>query len=572
MTFRGLLLGLILMAVPTSPLRGGQEMLAHGSVVKLDLREPLLSDLGVTIEADDLTLIAAPGAVLTLRTRHHQFQGFGSSAVPLAGNLRLVWANGDADLSVALLRSEDSSLILTLIDSDGTPIFEIDHLHAVQDIPAGRLRLFNGDVRLTQAFAERLGKEEHAGLAIGVLELTAFMPRLVAGESLPPCPDPAWDLDVDVALSNIDSVGPGFREAGVRVVVLPSASLENVGQAAIPWYRRFSGSFAPYDNDQHPYLVWNLYRFSSGRMEQIGRSAVKHAFHTINVGCAARFTGCSHPQYNNVFWPTCNDVYGESTNSRLRDLGPRTELDPLTGEWEPCGSLADQDCDGQQDDVSTSDPFAQQMAVQEEDLRTPGARYFIEAWYLARGDVDIFNSMGHREIDPDDSSGVWAFPFQSSFRHGPAVDAWVAPEEESPAVDTNLYSGEKGHFRLAVRTRDLGGGRFRYDYVVMNLDLGIGIDEFRVPLAPKARLFKADFTDADDEPSNDWNVERGARSLLWKAAEGRSLPWGTLFRFGVETDIAPKASTGRLRLADGSERVSMEILAPAPPLDVLFQE
>ena len=28
--------------------------------------------------------------------------------------------------------------------------------------------------------------------------------------------------------------------------------------ADIHWYAKFSGNFPPYNNDQHPYLIWNL--------------------------------------------------------------------------------------------------------------------------------------------------------------------------------------------------------------------------------------------------------------------------------------------------------------------------
>jgi hypothetical protein len=58
-----------------------------------------------------------------------------------------------------------------------------------------------------------------------------------------------------------------------------------VAQNAVPWYSKFSGSFPPYNNDQHPFLVWNMYRVANGAIQQIGASGMKHAFLTINSNC-----------------------------------------------------------------------------------------------------------------------------------------------------------------------------------------------------------------------------------------------------------------------------------------------
>src|SRR5690606_23535220 len=84
-----------------------------------------------------------------------------------------------------------------------------------------------------------------------------------------------------------------------NMVITPSATLKNnvnegtarptvandplgtsteLWTASIPWYQKFTAPSPPYNNDQHPYLIWNMYRTNpDGSFEQIGRSGVKHA-------------------------------------------------------------------------------------------------------------------------------------------------------------------------------------------------------------------------------------------------------------------------------------------------------
>ena len=58
----------------------------------------------------------------------------------------------------------------------------------------------------------------------------------------------------------------------ILIAVAPSATLKNVGVTDIPWHGKFSGNFPPYNNDQHPYLAWNMYRLAV-LPGQLGKSA-----------------------------------------------------------------------------------------------------------------------------------------------------------------------------------------------------------------------------------------------------------------------------------------------------------
>src|SRR5690606_9553246 len=92
-----------------------------------------------------------------------------------------------------------------------------------------------------------------------------------------------------------------------NLVITPSATLKNnvnegsinatvpgdplgtstaMWTATIPWYQTFTSNSPPYNNDQHPYLLWHMYlTHPHGSLDQIGRARVKHAHLTPSGGC-----------------------------------------------------------------------------------------------------------------------------------------------------------------------------------------------------------------------------------------------------------------------------------------------
>jgi hypothetical protein len=172
--------------------------------------------------------------------------------------------------------------------------------------------------------------------------------------------------------------------------------------AGIAWNQKFTGS-TPYGNDQHPYLIWNLYRTNSdGRLEQIGRSGVKHAWLTTNGSCLD--STAEHDSH--ILGRGCLDTYGTGNNDTSSDLGPRSEIVPATGIWGRCGSIYDPGCHGSQT-ASPNGSYDQRMIVKEQQISptvNPGASYLFESWYVAREDVNIYNSMATRSGAPSYSS------------------------------------------------------------------------------------------------------------------------------------------------------------------------
>jgi hypothetical protein len=249
--------------------------------------------------------------------------------------------------------------------------------------------------------------------------------------------------------------------------------------------------------------------------------------------------------------------------------------------------LFDPDCDATQEG-STTDPFDNRLRLMEQDLdpsANPGARYFVEAWYVVRDDVNIFNTMGWREVTPTWNGATWEFPVAGDFSEGPALDAWVNPAALAAGEDSALLETADGRVRVSVAVSDLLDGTWRYDYAVMNHDFmqaetagaepdlellsNTGLNAVEVPMAVDASISATDFARADRTRGEDWAITIQSEAVRWENAGDTPLNWGAAFRFSLVADRAPGPVTFRLYPAAAGAPLGVTILGPKLP-ELLF--
>lgn len=457
---------------------------------------------------------------------------------------------------------------LELQDSAGNTLFYATNIHIYVAQERDQLVMERMDIRVSEALAKRLDNPDLANQFIGELamELNLNVPAGAVTETRGgTCADrPKWPTEgfiADVGLTNMSQISDvGTIGGGTIELIAPSSSLRNLvglDGADVPWQQKFQGFFPPYNTDQHPYLIWNLYRVTDGVINQIGRSGVKHAFLTVNSNCTLN---CGN---NQVLWPGCGDVYGVGNNDSDRDLGPRFEINPLTGVFVSTGSFFDPNGDGAQENFS-SDPGENRMQVLREDLQTPDSEYYFESWYVIRDDSNIFNSMGYRPITPTNPGGgnAWTYT-RGAFEVGPVIDQWVPPSTDPATGSQNVSfddSRDIGHLKLAVRTEDLGDGQFQYTYMLANFDVAAGISELNLNV-PAGRANGIDFYDVDQNAANDWSVN--GSDLVFQAAIGDEMPWGNAYTF---TFVGGPPIPGRVTVRTGdinsTRTVDLDILVP----------
>ena len=573
--------------------------------------------------------VEAAGA-LEINHSGRTIEGVGGGALRHAGGPLLDIAGGRIDLRGFSVQANVPSRIgLAIVDAEGTTWFTADHAHpGFDEKHPGIFTMRDMNLRLSRAFAERLGDPSLEGYEIGGLDFRANADddgamSPTGGICSYTWPAPGLVTDIQLVYRNGDenwdghddsvqvqrcSLTPETGQAPCTassttggVVIDQDSSLRNSGETAVTWHYMMSGDFPPYNNDQHPFLIWNLYRVDAdGRIKQIGVSGLKHAFETVNWNCP-----CNND--DRVIFPTCEDTYAVWNNDTTGVLGPRSELIPSTGIWGRCESVFDTDCNADEDDGGIPNSlYAFRMVVNESDMLEPaatGARYFFEYWYIVRDDQNIYNTMGYREILPHKNGASWSVdlvdnsPPGANFREGPLLNLWVDPAAPPAGADNQELETHLGRARVALKTTDLGNGTWRYEYAVMNfdyshpqvdpahpdepnlkLDSNHGFASFSVPVADGVSVSGLRFDDADLDGGNDWSASTSGGNVTWTAPTGaNSLDWGTMYHFEFVAD-APPTGTGNVHLVgvatDSEPEVPYDLpirVPAAPDNDTIFR-
>jgi hypothetical protein len=587
-----------------------------------------LQPLGLAVESAEADLAAAgtvadyreyrfaiaPGSALRWRREQGRFAALQAGAVSHSGGpLLRVRGSETLDLRGFQLRHSGNARIgLEMADAQGQPWFTLDHAHHYEAAD-GALALRHMDLRLHAALARRLGHEEWTGRLVGGAQSEGAPGAAIDAESgkgnaVCTAQWPSATAQADVRMlrlalnweerqpDGVNSYRCGRDDGSGRhtlvctadsedglVVLAPDASLRNDGTASVAWHPKFSVPSPPYANDQHPYLVWNLYRLDAdGQLSQIGVSAAKHAFHTINAACA-----CAEGE---ILYPGCEDTYGGFSNDFSSALAPRSEIIPYTGRWGRCGSLYDKDCDGRRDPDSgllPDDAYtpAKRLGVVEREIlpaRHPGARWFLEYWYVVREDAQPWNNIGLMEVVPlkvrgqgtDPNAWIWRFDV-TDFHNAPMLQRWLDLAPAGSLTRSAVAETSQGRALLATRADALDGGRWRYQYQLFNLDLSLartqgtdpdlrivenlGLEQFGMWVDADAQLQQVEMSGVAGDGAA-WRAQRGTERLDFSRASGAALDWGRSFRFSFVSDRAPQPSVALLGAAE--QRWTVATLAP----------
>ncbi|MCB9837857.1 MAG: hypothetical protein H6813_00825 [Phycisphaeraceae bacterium] len=325
----------------------------------------------------------------------------------------------------------------------------------------------------------------------------------------------------------------------------------NVGTVNVDWFQAgFPGETL---DNRHPFIGQNCYRTRNGRLEQIGLAWIKHGFFSTNDNCAddpGDFLGVG-----------CQDTYGNFTNANRQYLGPRSEINPLTGYWEPCGSHFDTGMVGYPagdpgDCVMTHfsnfaphDNDDHRLRISDADIlgATSFNKFYLEGFYIVAGDENIENNWGYRQyffiepgVDPD-----WTFQPITAFKQNPVIDDWG--DDSVTASPTT-----EGKVRVAVRVVPIDATHNRFEYNIYNMNLDRQIGSFSVPIGPGVTITDFGFHAPveDEEPlfaTGDWTPTLGPDAITWNAPApdtnaGESFPntirYGTMYTFWFTADSA----------------------------------
>jgi hypothetical protein len=314
----------------------------------------------------------------------------------------------------------------------------------------------------------------------------------------------------------------------------------NIGDRPVAWYT---------GTNRHPVIGQNMYRLKDNKFEQIGLSWLKHGFASTN---SDDFGTCQDPpDGGSQLGVNCADLYDSGLNGSRSYLGPRFDVNPITGSftanWQSLVGPT----------PSNTEPATRRLEVLESDWNNPGAQYWVDTQYVTADDAQWANSrnnLSSRKLTVTAASSA-SFNGGSMQRHT-ALEAWPAVDPTvllstvdfheltqttvDPLGGPSQVKNAMGRFLVASRVTANGGGTWSYEYAIMNINSHRAISGFRARTAGETTVsgegFHAPFYHSGDRIDNTpWQTSKNASVVRF--GTNMSFP-ATMTLPGTSTSVA----------------------------------
>jgi len=448
---------------------------------------------------------------------------------------------GEVALDGVAVRVVRGGATAQVMDVLGRPALILHELRIAVDEPGGAMLLEAGAVTLAPGAAKALGVSDAVGVNLGNIIIRA---ALDSSDEVADAPRAAGTAcggaeGADVIVGHLPQMSNYGSVGGVAAFAVGTTSC-NIGNAELLWI---------YDQNRHPVIAQNMYRLKNGRFEQIGMSWLKHGFAALTgniCGC-----GCNDPGTSQRLGVGCSDPYSAGLNGNQFLLGPRSEVNAHTGEFQY--PFTTQDLGG--------DAIYKRLQVAISDIdpgQGGGGTYFAEGHYVTPDDAlagNADNNASYRQMVISGSGTNWTASFTgmpNTVRGAPAIRAWKA--NDAGVVETDVRVPDEGLVILGARATALGGGMWHYEYAVQNLNSDRSVRAFTVPVSDAAIVQNIGFHDVDyhsGEPydGTDWAGVRLGGAITWATgtyavnANANALRWGSLYNFRFDADQPPQDTT-----------------------------
>ncbi len=468
----------------------------------------------------------------------------------------------------------ESWTVLSSIGSQGTrafsgPLFFIEQGEVTIDQTRSRLRL-TGKLTISVQWAQSLGFPEAGEQVLGDIEINVKLGQRgnqeqrtegvnaeASDTGLSPLASNHDGPDVFVrTIHDVDSFGEFDNISAFSIGTVSC----NIGTQPASWFG---------NTNQHPVIAQNMFRSKAGRFEQIGMSWLKHGFFAVsNGGCTI---GCTPPpQPGDQLGIGCSDPYSAGLNGQQSNLGPRSDVNPLTGDFLfPWSAPPAPAKIGRRIQVNNNDI--------DPDLN-PGAIYYVEAQYIVPGEPsgNRNNNASFRRADIIDNLTSFELALSAVTNWRPAIQAW---QDLSPQVqETFIQVPNEGQFILATDTQDLGNGFWHYEYALYNMNSDRAALSFSVPVDAGASVINIGFHDVDYHSfeiydGTDWTATVTSGAITWSTtpfssnANANALRWGTLYNYRFDANVPPAQLSATIELFKPGTPTSVQGLTfvPATP-------
>jgi hypothetical protein len=355
----------------------------------------------------------------------------------------------------------------------------------------------------------------------------------------------------DVIVGDLNSVMNVTAVGGYDAIAIGTTSC-NVGSAVVNWVA---------NTNDHPVIRQNVYRYKevngASRFEQVGMSWVKHGFGAAQDSFCCTCQAGGDGMHLGV---GCSDPYDASTNGAQSILGPNWQVNAHTGffTYPPANPS------------HGSDAIYRRCKMAATDLEATGGgnttKFFGEGHYVTKDDATAGNqnnNVSYRAMTVSGGPTNFTFALSGSTQEGaPAIRAWATVDPGVHIEDMQI-AGD-GLIVMGTRATDLGGGQWRYEYSVYNMNANRAVGSFSVPVPAGVTVTNVGFHDVDyhdgDGPGSvnysglDWTSSSAGGAMTWSTeteaqnASANALRWGTLYSFRFDADAAPATGTITLGL------------------------
>lgn len=315
----------------------------------------------------------------------------------------------------------------------------------------------------------------------------------------------------------------------------------NVGSCFLNWVT--SGGNA---ND-HPAIGQTMYRLKGGRFEQIGQSWLKHGFTALQGTVCST---CARPSGSGSYLGVvCSDPYDSSLNGSQARLGPKSQVNPATGDF-PVNTNS-----------TTGDAIYKRLQVHNADLdpgQNAGASYYVEGQYVTWDDAVVGNnknnaSWRHVNVTGAAGSGVYDFNLDgSTHRQENAIAAWKAADPNVVLSDASIPGD--GIIMVGAKVTQLSPTSWHYEYAIYNFTSDRGIGRVTIPVPDPTAVSNIGFHDVDYHSGElyvgtDWPGVALPTAVQWECetqaanVNANALRWGTLYNYRFDSSAAPTTGT-----------------------------
>ncbi|MHC4080429.1 MAG: hypothetical protein ACYS15_00820 [Planctomycetota bacterium] len=585
--------GHVVGAFPASP-APAQQWTTHGGVTAISFELDVLAEAGLDVGEPDVNTVTVPEAAARLLAIRGgstlTFSVVDGSVKQIEGGHILHF--GDVTLKTPAVQAVISNLAISPVGEDpfsalwvgasgnGDDGLVLRRVKAGFDPVSQTLTIRCPDLRVSPALAEALGDPGLADVDLGGVVVRAAAewvggakPVIVPNQQPPGGPQPvnAFADGCDMTFCQLYGhyMPSGSREGDIVGLSVATTSW-NIGTKDCQWF--------PIPNENHPFIVMNMYRLKDGRFEQIGMSHIKHGFYALGSHQCGGPPCTYEPGHSQGNWlgTGCTDTYSAPLNAVQSGMGPKYEVNPWTGLWDYSGS--------HMQGSHSHDNIQHRIQVHDADLDpalNEGATYYSEGFYCMLDDTDAISSASWKEITI--TSGApgnhWNFGMSSSVvlpEMGFAIDAWEGATQTLIAeeIPVKEFSSPDGRCILAAKATNLGGGMWHYEYAMLNVDMDRQVGSFSIPVVGST-VSNVGFhaVEHHDEPFNTrdpdavpidnapWIPVVTADAVTWSTLTN-PIRWNQLYNFRFDSTRPPTDATvtvGLFRTGTPSELTAQTV-------------